>query len=58
VAEDFKNTLESKKSYLEAKVKRIKLSHLKELKELGVTDEDEFQIEAKKTDLKQEQEMQ
>jgi hypothetical protein len=58
VAEDFKDTVERRKPYLDAKVKRIKLSLLKELKELGVVDKDEFQIEAKKTDLKHEQEMQ
>ena len=48
MAADFNATMESRKPYLEAKAKRIKLSHLKELKEIRVVDEDEFKTEAKK----------
>ena len=47
MAADFNATMESWKPYLEAKVKRNKLSHLKELEELGVVDEDELKTEAK-----------
>jgi hypothetical protein len=48
MAADFKATVESRKPYLEAKMLRIKLANLKELKDLGIIDEEEFKIEARK----------
>jgi hypothetical protein len=47
MAADFKTTLESRKPYVEAKMLRIKLANLKELRELGIIDE-EFKAEARK----------
>jgi hypothetical protein len=48
MAADFKATVESRKPYLEGKMLRIKLTKLKELKELGIFDEEELKIEARK----------
>jgi hypothetical protein len=48
IAADFKATVESRKPHLEAKMLRIKLANLKELKELVIIDEEEFKIEARK----------
>jgi hypothetical protein len=48
MAADFKTTLEWRKPYVEAKMLRIKLANLQQLRELGIIDEEEFKAEARK----------
>jgi superfamily II DNA helicase RecQ len=48
MAADFKTTVQSRKPYLEAKMVRMRLANLKELRNLGVIDDEELKEEAKK----------
>jgi hypothetical protein len=48
MAADFKTTVQSRKPYLEAKMVHIRLANLKELRDLGIIEDDEFKEEARK----------
>jgi hypothetical protein len=48
MAADFKTTVQSRKPYLEAKMVGIRLANLKELRDLGIIEDDEFKEEARK----------
>jgi hypothetical protein len=48
MAADFKTTVQSRKPYLEAKMVRMRFKNLKELRDLGVIDDEELKEEARK----------